>query len=317
MHVDLWVWVAFIGFILAMLVVDLFVIYRDAHEVSLREAGFWSVVWIVLGLAFGAVVWIWRGPEPAGQYLAGYLIERSLSIDNIFVFALIFGYFAVPERYQHRLLMWGVLGALTLRAIFIAGGVTLLESFHPTTYVFGALLVVTGVRLARSSGYHVDPGRNPILRVMHRFVPMTEEYDDQRMIVRHEGRRMVTPLLAVLVVVETSDVVFAVDSIPAVLAVTHDPFLVFTSNAFAILGLRALYFLLADMMHRFRYLKVGLATVLVFVGAKMLVSDVFEPPIWTSLAVITATIGASVAASLHGPSADAGRTNVAKYRTDE
>jgi tellurite resistance protein TerC len=192
--------------------------------------------------------------------------------------------------------------------------VTLIDSFHWMTYVFGVLLMVTGVRLARSSGHHVDPGRNPILRVMHRFVPMAEEYDDQRMVVRRDGRWMVTPLLAVLVVVETTDVLFAVDSIPAVLAITRDPFLVFTSNAFAILGLRALYFLLAGMIHRFRYLKVGLAAVLVFVGAKMLLSHVFEPPIWVSLAVITATIGTSVAVSLRGPWADADRVDVADSR---
>ena len=312
MHVDLWIWAAFIGFIIAMLVVDLFVIHRDAHEVSLREAGFWSVIWVVLGLAFGVILWIWRGPEPAGQYVAGYVIERSLSIDNLFVFALIFGYFAVPTVYQHRVLMWGVMGALVLRTIFIFAGVALLDRFHWTTYVFGALLLVTGIRLARSSGNHVDPGRNPVLRLMHRLVPMTEEYDDERMVVRREGRLMVTPLLAVVVVVATTDVVFAVDSIPAVLAVTRDPFLVFTSNAFALLGLRALYFLLAGMMDRFRHLKIGLAAVLVFVGVKMLVSDVYEPPIWASLTVIAATIGAAVAASLVGPWADAGRTNVAE-----
>ena len=312
MHVDLWIWGAFVGFIIAMLVVDLFVLHRGAHEVSLREAGLWSVIWVVLGLAFGVIVWIWEGPAPAGQYLAGYVIERSLSIDNLFVFALIFGYFAVPTVYQHRVLMWGVMGALVLRAVFIAAGVTLLETFHWTTYVFGALLLVTGIRLARSSGNHVDPGRNPVLRLMHRLLPMTEGYDDERMVVRREGRLMATPLLAVVIVVATTDVVFAVDSIPAVLAVTRDPFLVFTSNAFAILGLRALYFLLAGMMDRFRHLKIGLAAVLVFVGLKMLVSDVFEPPIWASLAVIATTIGASVAASLRGPWADADRPNVAK-----
>jgi tellurite resistance protein TerC len=303
---------AFVGFIVAMLVVDLFMLYRDAHEVSLREAGLWSVIWVVLGLAFGVIVWIWRGPEPAGQYIAGYVIERSLSVDNLFVFALIFGYFAVPSLYQHRVLMWGVMGALVLRAVFIAAGVTLLESFHWTIYVFGALLLVTGIRLARSSGNHVDPGRNPVLRLVQRLVPMTEDYDDQRMVVRQGGRLMVTPLLAVVIVVATTDVVFAVDSIPAVLAVTRDPFLVFTSNAFAILGLRALYFLLAGMMDRFRHLKIGLAAVLVFVGVKMLASDVFEPPIWASLVVIGATIGASVAASLVGPWADASRTDVAE-----
>lgn len=317
MHVDFWIWAAFVGFVIALLLVDLFLFHRDAHEVSLRASGLWSMIWLALGLSFGVVVWVWRGPEPAGQYVAGYLIERSLSIDNIFVFALIFGYFAVPARYQHRVLIWGVLGALMLRAIFIAAGVTLLDTFHWTIYVFGALLLVTGIRLARSSGTHVDPSRNPVLRIMQRVVPMVEEYDDQRMMVRRGGRLMATPLVAVAIVVATTDVIFAIDSIPAVLAVTRDPFLVFTSNAFAILGLRALYFLLAGMMDRFRHLKIGLAAVLVFVGVKMLVSDLVEPPIWASLLVIAATIGASVAASLHGPWADKDPTNVAEYRTDE
>ncbi|MGE5227499.1 MAG: TerC family protein [Planctomycetaceae bacterium] len=298
MHVDLWIWGAFVAFILALLALDLFVLHRNAHEVSFREAGLWSAIWVSLGLLFGAVVWWWQGAASAGQYLAGYLIEKSLSIDNIFVFALVFGYFAVPSRYQHRVLFWGVLGALVFRAAFIAAGATLLESFHWMIYVFGAFLVLTGLRMWRSRDTHLDPSKNPVLRAMRRVVPMTDEYEGQKMTVRRAGKLVATPLLAVVVVVETTDIIFAVDSIPAIFAVTSEPFLVFTSNAFAILGLRALYFLLAGMIGRFAYLKLGLAAVLVFVGAKMLLTDVYKVPIWISLAVIATTITVSIVASL-------------------
>ena len=298
MHVDPWMWGAFVGFILAMLAVDLLVLHRDAHEVSMREAGIWSAVWIGLALAFGTLIWAVWGPEAGGQYLAGYLIEKSLSVDNIFVFALIFGYFAVPARYQHRVLFWGVLGALVFRAIFIAAGATLLEQFHWMIYVFGAFLVFTAVRMATARTDHTDPGKNPVLRLMRRTIPMTEAYAGPRFAVREAGRWVATPLLAVLVVVETTDIVFAVDSIPAIFAVTDDTFLVFTSNAFAILGLRALYFLLAGLIDRFRYLKMGLAVVLGFVGAKMLLTDVVHIPIWISLVAIACILGVALAASL-------------------
>ncbi|MFI5392602.1 MAG: TerC family protein [Myxococcota bacterium] len=298
MQVDPWMWVAFVAFIVGMLAVDLLVFHKEAHAVSTREAAIWSVVWITLGLSFGVVVWLWQGADAGGQYLAGYLIEKSLSIDNIFVFALIFGFFAVPAAYQHRVLFWGVFGALVLRAVFIAAGATLLEQFHWTIYVFGAFLVFTGIRMALQRDDHVDPGKNPVLRAFRRVVPVTPDYRGQRFTVREAGRRLATPLLAVLVVVETTDVIFAVDSIPAIFAVTSDTFLVFTSNAFAILGLRALYFLLAGMMERFTYLKVGLAAVLVFVGAKMLIADLYHVPIWASLAVIAGCIGASIGFSL-------------------
>jgi tellurite resistance protein TerC len=298
MQVDLWMWGAFCAFLLAMLAVDLFVVHRDAHEVSLREAGIWSAVWIGLGLAFGCLLWWWQGGEVAGQYLAGYLIEKSLSVDNIFVFALVFGYFATPKRYQHRVLFWGVLGALILRAGFIAAGVTLLERFHWTTYLFGAFLMFTGVRMARSRGHQMDPSSNPVLGLMRRALPITDDYVGQRMLLRRAGRWVATPLLAVLVVVETTDVVFALDSIPAIFAVTNEPFIIFASNAFAILGLRALYFLLAGMIERFTYLKLGLAAVLAFVGAKMLLAGVYEVPIGASLAVIAGLLAVSVLASL-------------------
>jgi tellurite resistance protein TerC len=279
-QVDPWMWAAFVGFILAMLALDLFVIHKDAHEVSFKEAAVWSLIWVALGLSFGALIWVWQGPEFAGEYLAGYLIEKSLSVDNIFVFALVFGYFAVPQKYQHRVLFWGILGALVFRAIFIFAGTEL---------------------MLRHRDEQVDPGRNPVLRLMKKAIPVTEEYAGQKLFVRQAGKLLATPLFAVLVVVETTDIIFAVDSIPAILAVTDDPFLVFTSNAFAILGLRALYFLLAGMMDRFAYLKLGLAAVLIFVGAKMLLSDVYHLPIWVSLAVIGTTIGISIAASLLKP----------------
>jgi tellurite resistance protein TerC len=237
----------------------------------------------------------------AGEYFAGYLIEKSLSVDNIFVFALIFGYFAVPAKYQHRVLFWGVVGALVMRAGFIAAGATLLDRFSWTVYVFGAFLLVTGVRMARQGDDHVDPSRNPLLRLLRRRVPMTEGYEGQRFVVRRAGRFLATPMLAVLLVVETTDVVFAVDSIPAIFAVTDEPFLVFTSNAFAILGLRALYFLLAGMITRFAYLKIGLAAVLAFVGVKLLLTHVVHLPIWLSLGVIAAILGTALVASLVRP----------------
>jgi tellurite resistance protein TerC len=298
MGVDLWVWAAFVGLILALLALDLFVFHKDAHEVSFREATKFSVFWIVLGLAFGGVIFWSQGAKAGGEYLAGYLIEKSLAVDNIFVFALVFGAFAVPAKYQHRVLFWGVLGALVFRAGFIAGGAALLDSFHWMIYVFGAFLVFTGVKMARHRNQEMHPERNPALRLFKRVIPTTDEYQGQKLVIRKAGRLMATPLMAVLVLVETTDIIFAVDSIPAIFAVTRDPFLIFTSNAFAILGLRALYFMLAGMMERFVYLKIGLALVLVFVGLKMVASDLFKVPIWASLAVIALTITISIVASL-------------------
>jgi tellurite resistance protein TerC len=295
---DAWAWAAVVAFILGLLALDLLVFHRDAHAVTTREAAAWSAVWITVGVAFAGVVWATLGGVAAGEYLGGYLIEKSLSVDNIFLFALLFSYFRLPSAYQHRVLFWGVLGALMLRAIFIAAGAALMDNFHWTGYLFGAFLVVTGVKMARHGNAEIHPDRNPFLRLVRRVIPMTPDYRGQRFFVRRAGRRLATPLLAVLVVVETTDVLFAVDSIPAIFAVTTDPFLVFTSNAFAILGLRALYFLLAGIVERFVHLKLGLAAVLVFVGAKMLATDIYTIPIWTSLVVITLLIGTSMAASL-------------------
>ncbi len=298
MEVDPWAWFAVVGFIAAMLALDLLVFHREAHEVRMREAVTWSVVWVVCGLSFGGIVWVVGGGEAAGAYLAGYLIEKSLSVDNIFVFALLFSYFAVPTAYQHRVLFWGVLGALVMRALFIAAGAAALERFHWAIYLFGGFLVLTGIRMAMHGDTEVHPDRNPLLRLMRRIVPMTSDYRGQHFVVRDAGRWLATPMLAVLVVVETSDVLFAVDSIPAIFAVTRDTFLVFTSNAFAILGLRALYFVLAGAMGRFVYLKAGLAAVLVFVGVKMLLSETYKIPIWLSLTVIAALLAAAIGASL-------------------
>lgn len=297
MDVAPWAWAAVVGFILVMLAIDLLVFHREAHTVGMREALAWSAVWVVLGLGFGGVIWAVEGGHVAGQYLAGYLIEKSLSVDNIFVFAVLLGYFAVPPAFQHRVLYWGVLGALVMRAAFIAAGAALLARFHWTIYVFGAFLVVTGIRMGTHAETEVHPERNPVLRAVRRVVPMTSDYRGQRFFVREAGRLLATPMLAVLVVIETTDVLFAVDSIPAIFAVTRDTFIVFTSNAFAILGLRALYFVLAGMIRRFIYLKYGLAVVLVYVGAKMLISEKVKLPIWLSLGVIVVTISVSVAVS--------------------
>ena len=311
MDVPFWAWAAVLAVILVMLAVDLFA-HRDAHVVSVREAAIWSAVWVTLGLAFGGVVWWAYGAQAGGEYYAGYLIEKSLAVDNVFVFALIFTYFAVPREYQHRVLFYGVLGALVFRAIFIAGGAVLIENFAWVLYVFGAFLVFTGVKMFTHRNDEMDPARNPVLRLVKRWVPSTDEYHGQRFWVRKAGRWVATPLFTVLVLVETTDIIFAVDSIPAIFAVTQEPFLVFTSNAFAILGLRAMYFLLADLIHRFVYLKAGLAAILVFVGVKMLLLDVFKVPIWLSLSVIAASIGIAVVASLR-----ATRAPVAEQDGDE
>jgi tellurite resistance protein TerC len=294
-----WAWVAFGAFVLAMLVLDLFVLHRDAKEISFREAAVLSAFWVALGLLFGILVWAWAGPTTAGEYYAGYVIEKALSVDNVFVFALIFSYFAVPAEYQYRVLFWGVVGALVLRVVFILVGAELLETYDWMVYVFGAFLIYTGVRMARHSNQEVHPERNPVLRLLRRVLPITDGYRGQKLLVRERGKLMATPLLAVLVAVETTDVVFAVDSIPAIFAITTDTFVVWTSNAFAILGLRALYFMLAGLMQRFVYLSLGLSVVLVFVGAKFIWGDLFgKVPIWVSLPFIATVVAVSVAASL-------------------
>lgn len=295
---DLRVWLAFNAFIIAMLLLDLLVLHRHAHVVTAREAAITSAGWILLGLAFGGVIWWWQGPTSAGEYLAGYLIEKSLSVDNVFVFVMIFSYFAVPPVYQHRVLFCGVLGALVLRGAFILAGAALLDAVDWVLYLFGAFLLFTAFKMFRHSEMALDPQQNPVLRLVGRLIPMSSEYDGQRMFTRRTGALMVTPLFAVLVIVETTDVVFAIDSIPAIFAVTRDPFIVYSSNAFAILGLRALYFLLAGIAHRFVYLKTGLAVILAFVGVKMLIVDLYHFPVWFSLSVIGVVLTVSIVASL-------------------
>ncbi len=298
MSADLVPWLVLALVVGGMLALDLLVLHRDARPVPFREAAAWSVVWVSLALGFGAFVAATRGGEVGGEYLAGYLIELSLSVDNVFVFALIFAAFAVPAAYQHRLLFWGILGAIVFRALFIAAGTAILAAAHWVIYLLGVLLVVTGVRLARSRGHAVAPERNPVLRLFRRTVPMTEGNRGAAFVVREHGRRVATPLLAVLVAIETTDIMFALDSIPAVFAVTTDPFVVFSSNLFAILGLRSLYFLLAGLLDRFVYLKTGLAALLVFAGAKILVGAVVKVPIGLSLAVIVLILGTAIGASL-------------------
>ena len=295
---DLSLWLVLLAVIVGMLALDLFVFHRDAHEVSMREAAAFSGVWIALGIGFGGLVFAVRGAEAGGEYLAGYLIEKSLSMDNVFLFAMIFGAFAVPVAYQHRVLFWGVVGAIVFRALFIAAGTALLDAFHWLIYGFGILLVLTGIRMARSKSHAMDPEKNPVLRAFRRVVPMTDQYDGQRFFTRHRGKLLATPLLAVLVVVEASDIMFAIDSIPAIFAITTDPFIVLSSNAFAILGLRSLYFLLAGLLPRFVYIKVGLAALLVFAGVKILIAEVWKMPVAISVAVIVAILAISVGASL-------------------
>lgn len=297
MNVPLWAWFAVLGVILVMLAIDL-VAHRSAHVIHVREAALWSGVWVTLGIAFGALVWTLWGAEYGQQYFAGYVIEKSLAVDNVFVWAIIFAAFAVPRELQHRVLFLGVLGALIFRGIFIAAGAALIENFSWVLYVFAAFLIWTGWRMFRSRNEHVHPERSRVLRAFRRFVPMTDAYHGQRFLIRRAGTVLATPLLAVLVLVEVTDIVFAVDSIPAIFAVTSEPFLVFTANAFAILGLRAMYFLLADLIHRFVYLKVGLSFVLIWVGIKMMLLDVLYIPTTVSLAVVATIITTSIVASL-------------------
>jgi tellurite resistance protein TerC len=295
---SLGLWIGFNLFILVLLALDLGVFHRRSHAVSLKEAGIWSAVWVGLSLAFTAGLYAFRGAEPALQFLTGYLIEKSLSVDNIFVFALIFGYFAVPAAYQHRVLYWGILGALVLRAAFIFAGSALLAEFHWVIYLFGAFLILTGIRMALHRGEEIHPERNPVLRLARRLLPVTPAYRGDRLFVREGERRLATPLFLVLLLIESTDLVFAMDSIPAIFAVTQDPFIVYTSNVFAILGLRSLYFVLAGVIGKFHYLKLGLSSVLVFVGGKMTLADLYKIPSLVSLAVIAALLAAAVAASL-------------------
>lgn len=296
MNVELWMWLGVLGLILVMLAIDL-VAHRKAHEISVKEAAGWSLFWVTLGVAFGGLIWVQFGADYAQQYFAGFLIEKSLAVDNVFIWAIIFSSFAVPKKYQHRVLFLGVLGALVFRGIFIAAGAAILDSFAWVLYVFAAFLIFTGIQMLRKADDHPSPGDSKFYKWFSKVVPSTTEYHGQKLTIREKGVRLATPLLMVLVLIEFTDIIFAVDSIPAIFAVTSEPFLVFTANAFAILGLRAMYFLLADIMHRFVYLKFGLALVLIWVGLKMGIHDFVKIPTTISLLVIVLILACSIFAS--------------------
>lgn len=322
-------WWAFNALIIFLLALDLGVLHRESKEISVRAALWQSAMWIGLALIFGVVIFFWRGQETALEYYAGYLIEKALSIDNLFVFLLLFSFFAVPKEYQYRVLFWGVIGALVMRALFIFAGVALLERFHWLIYIFGAFLIYTAFRMIRDTEHEVHPDRNPALRFVRRVLPVTDEYVEDKFWVRRAGRWMVTPLFVVLIAVETSDVIFALDSIPAILAITRDPFIVYASNAFAILGLRALFFALAGLLVYIEYLDYGLAAVLAFIGVKMML-PLFEPlvyqltgqevhlhiPVGWALLIVALLIGASVVASFVLPSRE-GRGDIAAMADGE
>ena len=308
LDVPLWAWVAFVALVVTLILLDMLVFHREAHEVTIRAAAIESGVWVALGLSFTFVIWGWHGGTAAGQYLSGYLIEESLSIDNVFVWAVILTFFQVPQAYRFRVLFWGIFGALVLRFLFIFAGVALVERFEEALYVFGAFLIYTAWKISRHDEAEVHPDQNLALRLVRKVVPSTSEYDGQKMFTRVNGKRVATPLFAVLVMVESTDVLFAVDSIPAIFAVSQEQFIIFTSNAFAILGLRALYFCLAGMADKFRYLNTGLGVILAFVGVKMIVAtaDIWHAPTWLALAIIIGVLAVAVVASLRADARDKG-----------
>ncbi len=291
-------WIGFNVFVLIMLALDLGVFNRKAHVVSVKEALTWSGIWICLALIFNSLIYYWFGEHKAVEFLTGYVIEKSLSVDNIFVFVLVFQYFQIPPLYQHKVLFWGVLGALLLRVIFIFAGVALIEKFHWTIYLFGVFLVYTGYRMFSEQDKKMEPEKNPVIRFFRKLMPVTPQLEGDKFFVRQAGKTYATPLFLVLVLIEATDLIFAVDSIPAILAITQDQFIVYTSNVFAILGLRSLYFALAHVIHRFVYLSTGLAVILIFVGLKMVLVDVFKVPTFISLIVIAFIITSSIVFSL-------------------
>lgn len=311
-----WIWIAFNLFVLVMLYIDLRVFNRDAHEIKLKEALIWSGVWIGISLLFGVGIYIWQGSEAGLAFFAGYLIEKSLSVDNIFVFLMIFTYFGIEAKHQRRILTWGIIGAIVLRAIFIFAGVAILEAFHWMLYVFGAFLIFTAYRMATQGDEAIDPTNNPIIKFVKRFIPVTEELDGEKFFTMKAGKRVATPLFITLVMIEISDVIFAVDSIPAILAITTVPFLVYSSNILAILGLRALYFALAGIMDMFHYLQYGLAIILGFVGIKMILSDIYHMPTSWALGVIAVVLTGSIVASLIWPDASHGAKAVEESKAN-
>lgn len=301
MEHSLTLWVVFNIFIVAMLVIDLMVFNRKPHEISIKESLIWTGIWIALATVFGIGLYFYMSPEASIDYFTGYLIEKSLSVDNIFVFLLIFTYFGVEAKYQHRVLFWGIFGALVFRLIFIFAGVALLEQYHWVIYIFGAFLIFTGIKLGLEKDKEIHPNKNPVLKLVRRFIPITKHFHGQQFIINRNGRIFATPLFVVLIVIETTDVVFALDSIPAIMAITRDTFIIYSANAFAILGLRALYFALSGVMRLFHYLHYGLAFILVFIGVKMLIESFFQIPTLVSLGVIITTLTGSVLMSVLHP----------------
>ncbi|MFO0792243.1 MAG: TerC family protein [Pirellulales bacterium] len=291
-------WVAFCAGTAVLLALDMFVFHRDSHEPTLRESALWTLFWCGMALLFNGAIWYWAGPTHAIHFITGYLVEWSLSMDNVFVFVVIFAYFGVPMKYQYRVLFWGILGAIIMRLTFILVFGALLHRFEWIFYLFGAFLIYTGIKLATAHGSETHPDQNLVLRLARRWLPVAKGSHGDQFFVREGGRLLVTPLFLVLLVIESTDVVFAVDSVPAIFGITSDRFIVFTSNVFAIMGLRALYFLLAGVMDLFRYLSYGLSAILVFIGVKMMLHDYWKPAPWTSLVVILALLGAAIAASL-------------------
>ena len=298
-------WVVFNAFVLAMIGLDLWIFRRPAQQIKFREALTWSILWIALAGVFAGLLYFWQGRTSAVEFTTGYVIELSMSVDNLFIFLLIFKYFRLPADHQHKVLFWGVLGALIMRGMFIVVGIKLIQTFHWVIYLFGALLVYSGIRLVRQKEVTVDPEKNLVLRMLRKVIPVTEDFEGDKFFVRRAGL-YATPLLAVLVLLETTDLLFATDSIPAVLAITVKPFIVYTSNVFAILGLRAMYFVLAGMMESFHYLHYGLSIVLIFVGAKMLTEDFYQIPTEIALACVVGVILISVLASMINPKRQSG-----------
>lgn len=294
-------WIIFVLFILAMLALDLGVFNRRAHVIKVKEALWWTLFWVSLAMCFCLGIYYFRGQEKALEFLAAYLIEESLSIDNLFVFLLIFNYFGIPTQYEHKALFWGILGALVLRAVFIIAGVALIAKFHWVIYVFGVFLIITAIKIVFEKDKEIHPEKNPVLKLLHRIMPVDSGFNGGKFFLKREGRWVATPMFAVVLLLETTDVIFAVDSIPAVLAISADPFIVYTSNVFAILGLRSLFFAISGIMRLFHYLHYGLAIVLSFVGIKMLLSNIYKIPIIVSLGIIAATVALSIVASMLWP----------------
>lgn len=294
-------WTAFNVFVLGMLALDLGIFHRKSEEISVRNALIWTAVWITLAMVFNLFVYLYFGKQEAIEFFTGYIIEKSLSVDNIFVIIMIFSYFQVPAAYQHKVLFWGILGALLMRVVFIFAGIELIHRFHWLIYIFGGFLVFTGIRMLFASEEKIQPDKNPVVRLVRRIFPVTGSFESDQFFVRRDAKLWATPLFVVVILIETTDLIFAVDSIPAILAITDDPFIVYTSNVFAILGLRSLYFALSGIEKFFHYLKFGLSAILVFVGAKMCLTDVYKIPIDLSLLVIVSVLVVSIVASLMFP----------------